>query len=771
MDGSSDREQIQIVGAEEGNLRNVSLNLPLGQLVVFAGVSGSGKSTFAVDVVHAESQRRYLEAASLGARKESRAIRRPNVTRVHGVPPTLALDQRPQALRARETVGEVSGAGEALRVLFGCTGGLVCPKCGQGVREWTQDEVVAWLLSLPQGTRVLLETPWLAGGQGALEEVMREGFGRIRVGDEVVRIEDVQGDAVKAFRVVVDRIKVSSERRPRMAEAVRLGFRSGSRGLVAVVDGEERFFYESAYCGSCETALPSLSPALLTKNSHCEVPGCCGEEGPRADCSSCKGTGLHAVAGAVRWSGKSYQEAVSMPLSELQSWLATQAGDSVSLGVVRALLERLEGLCSLALAELTLGARARQLSQGELQRLRVARHLTTDLAGVLYVLDEPCAGLDEERVNDVVSTLRRVVAQGNSVLCVSHQDTLVGAADWVVCWGPGAGAQGGRVLFEGTPEDLRKTELPTGKSLQGVYDCFEAQTAEGEGSASVKRWDDAQNRWCSEEVPLGCMVALWGANATGKTSFLRACRELARADEDALAAWSNGAIQRVLYVDGSPSSSGRGMLATYAGVWTPIRKLLAATPVSRVRAFVPGTFSLAVRGGRCEACHGTGQVRVALGSLPGVEVACEVCDGRRFQMDVLDTTWRGLSPDQLLGLTVLEAQALFVDIPMLARPLQALCRVGLGYLKMDHPLAHLSGGEAARIQLGRELGRVRECKGTLYLIEHPEQGLHARDMHQQFEVLRELVRSGGSVWFTTHASRWVQAADHSLCFNTTRYRP
>ena len=748
---------LKVRGARESNLRAVNLDLPLERLVVFTGPSGSGKSSLALDTLHAEAQRRYLNAFSSRMRGLLHAARRPLFSSIEGLPPTIGLDQRPRALPRAQRVGRVAGVDEVLRLLWGRAGSLHCPQCEETIRSWTHDEIVAEILRLPPDERVTLEAPAGQASAGVLDEILRAGFSRVRVHDKVVRVDACAPEPEADLRVVIDRVRIHPDRRQRLQDAVRLALETGEGSLVVVMEGASHWFASTPRCHACKINFPVLEPSLLDVRSHagrCEV---CDGQGREEEtvCVPCEGSGLGAVARAVRWSGRRFDDVWGEPLDGWGMWLSAQTPDEVSRVPYGALARRVEVLLTLGLGELSLGCRAREVSSGERQRLRLARQVSSDLSGVLYVFDEPTSGLDDTQAAGVALLLKDLVKAGNSVLVVEHHAAVIQAADHVVEFGPGAGEAGGEVLFEGEVTALERSATPSGLWLQGALPALVRRTREATGTFT---WVGLEkDRWAESEVtlPLGQLVALTGANGAGKSLLLAQLGQ----------AWGDSDDARsVVWVDGEPAQSARSNLSTYVGLWTELRTLMAATRESRVRGFKPGTFSLAKRGGRCEACGGQGTVSVDLDFLPRVSIPCEVCGGRRFQADVLQVQWRGHAPDQLLALTVEAAHNVLAGHPKLERILRALKDVGLGYVTLGQTLAALSGGEAKRLHLARELTRLRGGEGAsrLYLVEHPEVGLHAKDLPRQLGVLQHLVDEGATVWFTTHRQELAEASDAVL---------
>lgn len=767
---------IVVRGAREHNLRDVDLELPRGRLIAFTGPSGSGKSSLAFDTLHAEGQRRFLEALALHARGLPRGLLAPEVDDIRGLPPTIALDQRYRAPSARLTVGTYTELHGLLAVIFGRAGEQHCPRCGTAVASTTHDEIVARLMALPARTRLTIEAPLHADDPvAALDEVERAGFSRIRVGDAIVRLDEIDRRAVEgAVRIVVDRIRVEPDRRDRVHDAVRLASRAGAGVVVAVTDTGEQVYTDRPWCLACRLALPELSPRLFnwdTREGQCPTCQGLGRLDGRV-CESCGGTRLSEAARAVIWEGHRFHELDALPFPLLVERLREARTDAVSEPPTQELLRRVEQLLRIGLEHLSLHRSAATLSTGELQRLRLARQVGARLAGVLYVLDEPTAGLHSDAVKAVIEVLRELVDQGNTVLVVEHDLDVVRATDRVVDFGPGAGRAGGRVVFEGSPQELLAADTSTGRWLSGRERLERRPTVEPATWVRIGGLQFLDLDGVDVELPTEALVAITGPSGSGKTTLLEALhRHVAsrlrlQAPPPPPARRIEGLerFSRLILVDRTPGRSARSNPATYTGLWEVVRELLASTREAQIRGLDASHFSLNVKGGRCEACQGTGERRVELDLLPDVYLVCPVCDGRRFTGDVLEVRWKGLAPDEILGLTVEEAHPVLAGHPKLDVALRALMDVGLGYVPLGQPTHTLSGGEAHRLRLARELARAARSgvAGTLYLVDDPTSGLHPADVAALLEVFRQLVREGGTVWMATHHTPLTEVVDWQI---------
>ena len=758
---------VRIRGARQNNLQGVDLDLPLDRLVVFTGRSGSGKSSLAFDTIHAEGQRRYLEALSMRLRATAGGLQRPDVDVISGVPPTIALRQRGAEGSGRSTVGSFTELDIALRVLFGRVGVQHSPTTGEVIRTSTHDEIVARLLALPLGTRLFVEAPIRAVDGATLDEIERSGFSRVRVGGEVVRIGEVDRDAVGdgPVRVVVDRVKVAPDRADRLYDAVRTASLAGQGRIVAVAGEQTLVFADRPWDEATGTVLPQVSPALFRAPGPdpcvaCEGGGRVGEQ----SCTTCGGSGLGAAARAVRWEGVSLPELRAMTVGALVAVAPGWSRNPITEPLLEEVSRRLGSLHEVGLDHLRLDTPVSRVSSGEHQRLRLARQVSAELSGVLFVLDEPTTGLDSGRVAGLIGLVRKLLAQGNGVLVVEHRRQVIEAADHVVEFGPGPGGDGGRIVFAGPVSELLAGDTVTGRWLSG-RSALEPQSATARGSFEVPLAGHRNLQAGSVSFGLGALTAVSGVSGAGKTAVLEALIAHAASLVDE----RGGVFRRMIAVDaGSVRKSPRSTPATYSGLWSRMRELLAATREAQVRGLGASTFSLNVKGGRCEACRGLGVRKVDLQFLPEVHVTCDVCAGRRFSGDVLEVRWKGLNAGELLDLRIDDAHRVLAGHPRLEETLRALRATGIGYLQLGQPAHTLSGGEAQRLKLARELAKVTRRGGedVLFVLDEPVSGLHPADVDVLYRLLRSLVAEGSTVVLATHDQALVAACDHELRVET-----
>lgn len=717
---------IAVRGAREHNLRGVDLDLPVDRLVVFVGPSGSGKSSMLLDTLHAEGRRRYLEALSGGLGRAP--LRRPAVDVLTGLPPTVAFEAVAAPPPPRWMLADLASVRPLVDVLLGRAGVQHCPRCDVVVRTWTQDEIVAALLALPSGTRLRIEVP-IPSNQPA--DAAAAGFSRVSVDGEVRRVEEVGDVAVGArVHIVVDRIRLGdADRSDRLHDAVRLAGRAGAGQLLAVTDDGVHAFVDRPRCVACGIDLPALGPRLFRPGEGASCEACGGTPGP---CATCGDTGLGPAARAVRWQGRSIVDLLSGVCDDD----LPDAPDAISSTVLPALRERLAHLRRLGLGALPLRRSASALSSGEAQRARLVGLLASAPAGVLYVLDEPAAGLGPTEAAAVASAVRALVTGGNGVLCVDHHPAMIALADRVIEFGPGGGPQGGRVVFDGSPHELASAPTATGRWWSTGRRPVALPPRDGfgvwVGGVRLRRG--------------GITVAL-GSSGAGKSTALGALASSAAA----------AGMERVVWAEGTAARTARSITASYVGAWAVLRELLASTTEARIRGLGAGAFSLAQPGGRCEACLGTGERRIELLWLPELWTPCTACDGRRFAGDALAVRWHGRDPGELLDLAADDARRLLGGVPRLDRALRALADCGLGHVPLGMPTRALSTGEAGRLRLARELARGAIGPEALVLLDDPTRGQHVVDADVILLLADRLAEAGATVVLATHDPAVAQA--------------
>ncbi len=892
---------IHIYGAREHNLKDVSLEIPRDALVVFCGVSGSGKSSLAFDTLYAEGQRRYVESLSAGARQFLGELFRPQVDHIDGLSPAVAIDQRSAHSNPRSTVATLTDIYDYLRVLYAKVGMPHCYQCGQPIGARTPTQITDELMTLPTGTRLTVLAPLTPAAGERYSEVLRRarqrGYARVRLDGEIRDLAEsirVDENAEHEIALVVDRLVMAAEVRERLAEAVETALEESGSLLIAAVEQEpDRLFSSRFACPQCGITYPELTPQLFSFNhpsGYCPTCGGLGEvldasaerlvrdpEAPllggalhlvgdspaspvrrmlealadyydfdlqtpwyqlpeearqvvlygsngdkipyrhttktgreivyerefeglvplvarrhretesrhsrdyyeqfRAPhpCPACHGARLRPEALAVTVGEMNISTVCAQTVREARAFFARLKFGGGQALVTQELLQdlrsRLEFLEEVGLHYLTLDRPAPTLAGGEAQRIRLATQAGSGLAGLMYILDEPSIGLHPRDHERLLSVLRRLRDRGNTLIVVEHDPPTVLSADYVVEFGPGAGVKGGEVVFSGTvSEMLQDPSSLTGQYLSGRRRVPVPSRRRRPSEQRLRLLGAAEHNLRNLDVtfPLGLFLCVTGVSGSGKSTLISDTlypalrRRLHRAQEAPGRYRSlEGAqyLSRVVSIDQKPiGRSPRSNPATYSGLFAPLRELYAQTPQARVRGYGPGRFSFNVRGGRCEACGGEGTRRVEMHFLPDVRVPCEECGGTRYNRETLQVRYKGRNIAEVLALTAREALDLLQNVPALARTLRTMCEVGLDYVTLGQPATTLSGGEAQRLKLARELARP-EAAGTLYLLDEPTTGLHFADIEKLLEVLQRLVDEGNSVIVIEHNLQVIRAAD------------
>jgi excinuclease ABC subunit A len=773
---------IRIRGAHEHNLRRVDLDLPRGKMTVLTGVSGSGKSSLAVDTLHREGQRRLLDAlGGSGGR-----VPRPKVELISGLPPTIAVPARPPA-RSRDTVGSLSECSDLLRLLFARLGTLRCPHCGQQHPHTRSDEITRALLDLEPGTRLTLLAPLARRREGALTpllaEVRREGFARVRLDGVLQRIDDiVPSSGPHNIDLVVDRIKVGPDKQARVAEAVQTALTAGNGRLVAVTTRDVSWSTRP-WCAQFDAVWDAPTPASLHRTGRAGACETCSGAG----CETCDASGLREPGRLIELGGHTLASVTGRPLTGVMTWVEQLAIPDHLRSHAQELVRRLRHLEGLGLGSLNLSRSTREMSTSERHRVWLGARTATELSGVVFVLDEPADHLDDAEAAQLAAWLRGLSAGGNTLVVVDHNLAVVRAADHVVEFGPGAGPQGGRVIFAGSPEEAAKSDTPTGRALSGRVTGpapLGGAHTEGSNGALILRSVHAPPL----TLPFGALTVVTGPSGSGKSMLLeRALVDAARAQlggaehqpaprpgavEGPAAASLQGPLARLLVLErGAASRSPRSCVATLTGLWTHLRDLLAATRDAKVLGFKAERFSFNRPTGRCPACDGTGTVALELGPLPPMNVTCEACGGGRFAPSTLQVRWRGLDAAALLRCTISDLRPLFSAQRGPRRILAAAERVGLGYLTLGQRSDSLSGGEHQRLQLAAALARTAERPlragvppeaGALVVVDAPASGLHAEDVPPVMLALQDLCRHGAAVAAIAYHPLVIHAADYRI---------
>ncbi len=809
---------IELEGARVHNLRGINLAIPHHAVTVICGVSGSGKSSLAFDTLFAEGQRRYVETFSPQARMFLDQLERPDVDRIEGIPPAIAVRQQRRLTNPLSTVGSRTEILRYLQLLFVQQGTQHCPGCNQFITSWTPDAVAGELIKEYESSRAMIG--FAVSEETTVEELLTAGFTRAISGNGSIRLEDFPDDKCDAnLIVIVDRIRTTPESSQRIVEAVQQAFKQASGCCVFVEGGDgtydldgdvwhHRQFSASRRCFGCEMSIPELTQESMSFYSvlgACEACHGKGRLSGEADdrCAQCHGERLNRFSRAVRLNQCRLPELLRMECVDLVQWLhgvqqELSEAEARSLATVfRQLEQRLTTMIDTGLGYLTLDRTMMTLSGGEARRVVLAAVIGSGMVNTLYVLDEPTSGMHPADIRRVTTAIWQLKESGNSVVVVEHDLDVIRAADHLVELGPEAGRDGGDLVFEGTPAELQNKDTHTGRALRDAL-----QSTKPAKSSTRQRVDDESRCWLkikdvhchnidgvSVSIPLQTLCVVTGVSGSGKSSLIvdALYPELQRmlcdesSDFPRRCTIEDGAqyLSDVQLLEQNPlQRSSRSIPATYLGAFDEIRKLLAETHEGRKRNFTPGTFSFnSARGGRCERCKGHGFITIDMQFLADVESVCENCQGKRFRGDVLEVRYRDRSVDEILNMTAEEAFVFFNGHHRLQRALNGLRQTGLGYLTLGQPLSTLSGGEAQRLRIAALLAGVPDSSGsdkrpnrsgqhnetgTLFILDEPSNGLHAHDSDRLMTCLRQLIQVGHSVVMIEHDPRLIEQCDYEI---------
>jgi len=891
---------IKIYNAKENNLKIKELQIPKNSLVVITGISGSGKSTLAFDTLYAEGQRRYIESLSSYARQFLDRIGKPDVERIEGLTPAIAIDQKTTSKNPRSTVGTITEIYDYLRLLYARVGEQYCYKCGKKISKMSASDIIEQVLSLPDGAKLVILAPLVKEKKGTFADMIESlrhcGYVRAVIDGVMVRLDE-EIELIKTkkhtIKVVIDRVIKKEESKERIAQDVEKALTQSYGELEVDVVNADEFegvdahihYSEHNACFDCKISYEPLEPLSFSFNSpkgacrvcdglgikysldmskiidgnlsieegaikilygynkgyyfrflkaYCEAAGIditlpfdkleehqkkailhggveiaefvwkrhklkrkwegaiklaydmlkgekdINEFMSEKICSNCQGYRLKKESMAVKVAGCNIADILDMPIEDAYKFFNNEKNfkyfsslqKEIAAPILKEIRERLFFLYDVGLGYITLGRDARSISGGEAQRIRIASQIGSGLSGVMYVLDEPSIGLHERDTLKLIKTLRSLQKKGNSVIVVEHDKETIKAADFIVDIGPGAGERGGEIVFSGTYKELLQSDTLTAMYLTGKKKIEHAKQRKQENFIELKNVNINNIKNLSVKIPLKNLVCVTGVSGSGKSSLvLQTLLPIAKEDlnrakkvKKVSGAYCEGLEQldKVIYLDQSPiGRTPRSNPATYTGVMDEIRVLFSQTKEAKIRGYKVGRFSFNVKGGRCEKCKGEGEIKIEMHFLPDIMVKCDSCNGTRYNAQTLEIKYKGKNISDVLNMSVDEATEFFKAIPKIYQKLKTLQDVGLGYIKLGQNATTLSGGEAQRIKLSKELGK-NATGNTLYILDEPTTGLHFADIDRLNKVLHHLVDLGNSVIVIEHNMDIIKNSDYII---------